>query len=223
MRILVAVNDGKLNQIISRNLKEEGCSVDCCARGEDVLEFCSAAPYDVLVIDAALPGIDGLSTVRRLRQREDHTPVLLLSARNCAEDRVEGLEAGGDYVLGKPFDFRELIAAVRALTRKVAGNRARLLILGDLTLDVVSRTVTRAGRSIELTGKEFALLEYMLRNRGAVLSREQIENSLWNYEYEGGSNIVDVYIGYLRRKIDTGFDRKLIHTVWGRGWVLREE
>ena len=149
--------------------------------------------------------------------------MLLLSARSSPADRVEALEAGGDYVLTKPVDFRELIAVVRALTRKNGGSRSKLLRLADLTLDAVGRTVTRAGRGIELTGKEFALLEYMLRNRGAVLSREMIENNLWNYEYEGGSNVVDVYIGYLRRKIDSGFEKKLIHTVWGRGWVLREE
>ena len=152
-----------------------------------------------------------------------NSPVLFLTARDSVADRVEGLESGGDYYLVKPFDFKELMAVVRVMTRKYTGNRSNVYTMADLTLDAQSRTVTRAGKNIELTGKEFALLEYMLRNRGVVLTREMIENNLWNYDYEGGTNIVDVYVGYLRRKMDTGFDKKLIHTVWGSGWVLREE
>ena len=151
------------------------------------------------------------------------TPVLFLTARDSVADRVEGLESGGDYYLVKPFDFKELMAVVRVMTRKYTGNRSNLYTIADLTLDAQGKTVTRAGKNIELTGKEFALLEYMLRNRGVVLTREMIENNLWNYDYEGGTNIVDVYVGYLRRKMDTGFDKKLIHTVWGSGWVLRED
>ena len=170
-----------------------------------------------------MPRMDGLSVVRRLRERGDATPVLFLTARDSVADRVAGLESGGDYYLVKPFDFKELMAVVRAMTRKYTGNRSNVYTIADLTLDAQGRTVTRAGRSIELTSKEFALLEYMLRNRGVVLTREMIENNLWNYDYEGGTNIVDVYVGYLRRKMDTGFDKKLIHTVWGSGWVLRED
>ena len=136
---------------------------------------------------------------------------------------MEGLESGGDYYLTKPFDFQELIAVVHVMTRKYTGNRSNVYNVGDLTIDTSARTATRAGRSIDLTQKEFALLEYMVRNRGVVLSREMIENNLWNYEYEGGTNVVDVYVGYLRKKMDTGFSKKLIHTVWGTGWVLREE
>ena len=223
MRILLAEDEKNLNRIITEALQDEGYSVDSCLNGMDALEFCSGAVYDVIILDINMPRMDGLTVVRRLRERGDNTPVLFLTARDSVADRVEGLESGGDYYLVKPFDFKELMAVVRVMTRKYTGNRSNVYTLADLTLDAQSRTVTRAGKPIELTGKEFALLEYMLRNRGVVLTREMIENNLWNYDYEGGTNIVDVYVGYLRRKMDTGFDKKLIHTVWGSGWVLREE
>ena len=223
MRILLAEDEKNLNRIITEALQDEGYSVDSCLNGMDALEFCSGAVYDVIILDINMPRMDGLTVVRRLRERGDNTPVLFLTARDSVADRVEGLESGGDYYLVKPFDFKELMAVVRVMTRKYTGNRSNVYTMADLTLDAQSRTVTRAGKNIELTGKEFALLEYMLRNRGVVLTREMIENNLWNYDYEGGTNIVDVYVGYLRRKMDTGFDKKLIHTVWGSGWVLREE
>lgn len=223
MRILVAEDEKNLNRIITEALQDEGYSVDPCFNGVDALEFCAGAAYDVIVLDINMPRMDGLSVVRRLRERGDATPVLFLTARDSVADRVAGLESGGDYYLVKPFDFKELMAVVRAMTRKYTGNRSNVYTIADLTLDAQGKTVTRAGRSIELTSKEFALLEYMLRNRGVVLTREMIENNLWNYDYEGGTNIVDVYVGYLRRKMDTGFDKKLIHTVWGSGWVLRED
>lgn len=223
MRILLAEDEKNLNRIITEALQDEGYSVDSCLNGLDALEFCSGAVYDVIILDINMPRMDGLTVVRRLRERGDITPVLFLTARDSVADRVEGLESGGDYYLVKPFDFKELMAVVRVMTRKYTGNRSNVYTMADLTLDAQSRTVTRAGKNIELTGKEFALLEYMLRNRGVVLTREMIENNLWNYDYEGGTNIVDVYVGYLRRKMDTGFDKKLIHTVWGSGWVLREE
>ena len=223
MRILLAEDEKNLNRIITEALQDEGYSVDSCLNGMDALECCSGAVYDVIILDINMPRMDGLTVVRRLRERGDNTPVLFLTARDSVADRVEGLESGGDYYLVKPFDFKELMAVVRVMTRKYTGNRSNVYTMADLTLDAQSRTVTRAGKTIELTGKEFALLEYMLRNRGVVLTREMIENNLWNYDYEGGTNIVDVYVGYLRRKMDTGFDKKLIHTVWGSGWVLREE
>lgn len=223
MRILLAEDEKNLNRIITEALQDEGYSVDSCFNGQDALEFSSGAVYDVIILDINMPRMDGLTVVRRLRQQGNAAPVLFLTARDSVSDRVEGLESGGDYYLVKPFDFKELMAVVRVMTRKYTGNRSNVYTMADLTLDAQSRTVTRAGKNIELTGKEFALLEYMLRNRGVVLTREMIENNLWNYEYEGGTNIVDVYVGYLRRKMDTGFDKKLIHTVWGSGWVLREE
>lgn len=223
MRVLVVEDEKHLNRIITEAMEDEGYSVDSCFNGADALDYALSAVYDVMILDIMLPKMDGLELVRRLRRGGNHTPVLFLTARDSVADKVEGLESGGDYYLTKPFDFQELIAVVHVMTRKYTGNRSNIYTIADLTLDVSARTVTRAGRSIELTQKEFALLEYMVRNRDVVLSREMIENNLWNYDYEGGTNVVDVYVGYLRKKMDAGFDKKLIHTVWGTGWVLRED
>ena len=222
MRILVVEDEKRLNRIISEALEDEGYSVDSCFNGLDALDYAAGADYDVIILDIMMPKMDGLEVVRRLRARGNSTPVLFLTARDSVADRVTGLESGGDYYLVKPFDFQELMAVVRVMTRKYTGNRSNVYTIADLSLDATAKTVTRAGKNIELTAKEFSLLEYMLRNKGVVLSREMIENNLWNYDYEGGTNVVDVYVGYLRKKMDTGFDRKLIHTVWGTGWVLKE-
>ena len=222
MRILVVEDEKRLNRIISEALEDEGYSVDSCFNGLDALDYAAGADYDVIILDIMMPKMDGLEVVRRLRAGGNSTPVLFLTARDSVADRVTGLESGGDYYLVKPFDFQELMAVVRVMTRKYTGNRSNVYTIADLSLDATAKTVTRAGKNIELTAKEFSLLEYMLRNKGVVLSREMIENNLWNYDYEGGTNVVDVYVGYLRKKMDTGFDRKLIHTVWGAGWVLKE-
>ena len=222
MRILVVEDEKRLNRIISEALEDEGYSVDSCFNGLDALDYAAGADYDVIILDIMMPKMDGLEVVRRLRAGGNGTPVLFLTARDSVADRVTGLESGGDYYLVKPFDFQELMAVVRVMTRKYTGNRSNVYTIADLSLDATAKTVTRAGKNIELTAKEFALLEYMMRNKGVVLSREMIENNLWNYDYEGGTNVVDVYVGYLRKKMDTGFDKKLIHTVWGTGWVLKE-
>ena len=222
MRILVVEDEKRLNRIISEALEDEGYSVDSCFNGQDALEYAAGADYDVIILDIMMPKMDGLEVVRRLRSGGNSTPVLFLTARDSVADRVTGLESGGDYYLVKPFDFQELMAVVRVMTRKYTGNRSNVYTIADLSLDATAKTVTRAGKCIELTAKEFSLLEYMMRNKGVVLSREMIENNLWNYDYEGGTNVVDVYVGYLRKKMDTGFDKKLIHTVWGTGWVLKE-
>ena len=222
MRILVVEDEKHLNRIISEAVEDEGYSVDSCYNGVEALEYLACADYDVIILDIMMPKMNGLELVRRLRDRGDSTPVLFLTARDAVADRVEGLESGGDYYLTKPFDFQELMAVVRVMTRKYTGNRSNVYTIADLSLDSNTKTVTRAGKNIELTAKEFSLLEYMLRNKGVVLSREMIENNLWNYDYEGGTNVVDVYVGYLRKKMDTGFSQKLIHTVWGTGWVLKE-
>ena len=222
MRILVVEVEKHLNRIISEAVEDEGSSVDSCYNGLEALEYLECADYDEIILDIMMPKMNGLELVRRLRDRGDSTPVLFLTARDAVADRVEGLESGGDYYLTKPFDFQELMAVVRVMTRKYTGNRSNVYTIADLSLDSNTKTVTRAGKNIELTAKEFSLLEYMMRNKGVVLSREMIENNLWNYDYEGGTNVVDVYVGYLRKKMDTGFSQKLIHTVWGTGWVLKE-
>ena len=223
MRILVVEDEKRLNRIISEALEDEGYSVDNCFNGLDALDYAAGADYDVIILDIMMPRMDGLEVVRRLRSGGNSTPVLFLTARDSVADRVTGLESGGDYYLVKPFDFQELMAVVRVMTRKYTGNRSNVYTIADLRLDATAKTVTRAGKNIELTAKEFALLEYMMRNKGVVLSREMIENNLWNYDYEGGTNVVDVYISYLRKKLD-GDDRpRLLHTVRGMGWVLKED
>ncbi|MEI3101659.1 MAG: response regulator transcription factor [Oscillospiraceae bacterium] len=223
MRILVVEDEKHLNRIISEAVEDEGYSVDSCYNGVEALEYLECAGYDVIILDVMMPKMDGFELVRRLRSRGDNTPVLFLTARDAVADRVQGLESGGDYYLTKPFDFKELMAVVRVMARKYTGNRSNVYTIADLSLDSNTKTVTRAGKNIELTAKEFSLLEYMMRNKEVVLSREMIENNLWNYDYEGGTNVVDVYVGYLRKKMDTGFSKKLIHTVWGTGWVLKEK
>ena len=223
MRILLAEDQKDLNKIINKRLSVEGYSVDSCFDGEEVSDFTAAASYDCIIMDIMVPQQDGLTVLREMRQRGDSTPVLLLTAKDTVQDKVTGLDLGADDYLVKPFAFEELIARIRVITRKASGNSSNVFHIADLTLDVASHSVTRGGAAISLSAKEFALLEYMMRNKGLVLSREKIENNLWNYDYVGGTNAVDVYIRYLRKKIDDGRDKKLIHTVRGAGYVLKEE
>ena len=223
MRILLAEDQKDLNKIINKRLSVEGYSVDSCFDGEEVSDFTAAASYDYIIMDIMVPQQDGLTVLREMRQRGDSTPVLLLTAKDTVQDKVTGLDLGADDYLVKPFAFEELIARIRVITRKASGNSSNVFHIADLTLDVASHSVTRGGAAISLSAKEFALLEYMMRNKGLVLSREKIENNLWNYDYVGGTNAVDVYIRYLRKKIDDGRDKKLIHTVRGAGYVLKEE
>ncbi len=223
MRILVVEDEKHINRLISEVLCDEGYSVDSCFNGIEALECLYCAHYDVIILDIMMPKMDGIEFVKILRGRMDMTPVLFLTSRDSVADRVTGLDSGGDYYLVKPFDSSELLAVVRVMVRKHTENRTAVFTVADLSLDTVSHTVTRAGKLIELTAKEFALLEYMMLNKNIVLTREMIENNLWNYDYKGGTNIVDVYVGYLRKKMDTGFEKQLIHTVWGMGWIFREE
>ena len=223
MRILVVEDERDLNRILTKTLTAEGCSVDACFDGLEALDYLSGASYDVIVLDRMMPRMDGMELLSRLRAQGDETPVIFLTAKDAVSERVRGLDAGADDYLVKPFSFDELMARIRVVTRKHSGSTTNLFTVGDLTVDTGAHTVRRGEKNINLSTKEFALLEYMIRNKGVVLSRESIENNLWNYDYSGGSNVVDVYISYLRRKIDSGWPQKLIHTVWGVGWVLREE
>ena len=223
MRILVVEDERDLNRIISKRLAAAGYTVDACYNGAEALDYMAAAEYDAAIFDVMMPVLDGFSAVRRLRAQGDDTPVLFLTARDAVGDRVEGLDLGANDYLVKPFAFDELLARIRAMTRRSAGSTTNVFTCGDLMLDTAKHSVQRAGRAIELSAREFAVLEYLIRNKGAVLSRESIENNVWNYDWEGGTNVVDVYVSYLRRKIDADFDKKLIHTVRGVGWVLRDE
>lgn len=222
MRILMAEDQKDLNRIITKRLSAEGYSVDSCFDGEEALSYIEMAEYDGIILDIMMPKRDGLSVLHSLRKKGIGTPVLFLTARDAVEDRVLGLDSGADDYLVKPFAFDELIARIRAMTRKSAGNSSNIFSVADLVMDTTSHTVTRGGREIALSAKEFSLLEYLLRNKGHVLSRTMIENNLWNFDYSGGTNAVDVYIRYLRKKVDDGFEPKLIHTVRGCGYVLKE-
>ena len=223
MRILVVEDERDLNRIIARRLTAAGYSVDACYDGAEALDFLEAAEYDAAVFDVMMPRMDGFTAVRRLRERGDATPVLFLTARDAVADRVAGLDLGANDYLIKPFSFDELLARLRAMTRKSAGSAVSVFTCGDLSLDEAAHRVTRGGEQIELSMREFAVLDCLIRSKGSVLSREAIENSVWSYDWEGGTNVVDVYISYLRRKIDAGREKKLIHTVRGVDWVLREE
>ena len=222
MRILVVEDEKNLNRLIAEGIEDEGYNVDRCFNGQDALDYISSAEYDAIVMDILMPKMNGLDVVRKIRSEGNTTPVIFLTSLSEVNDRVEGLNSGGDYYLVKPFSMDELVAVVRALARKSSGQHTNELTVGDLTLDMTTQTVTRGGRMLSLSPKEYALLEYMMRNRGIVLSREMIENNLWNFDYEGGTNVVDVYVSFLRKKIDTGFDNKLIHTVWGTGWIFKD-
>ena len=223
MRILVVEDERDMNRVIVKTLTKAGYSVDGCFDGEEAQLHLLGAEYDAILLDVMMPKKDGYQLVQELRERGVDTPVLFLTARDSVADRVKGLDLGADDYLVKPFDFEELLARIRAMTRKHVGNRSNCFTLDNLSVDTERRTVQRGGQEILLLPKEFSILEYMIRNKGAVLSREQIENRIWNYEYSGSSNNVDVYISRLRKKIDDGFDKKLLHTVRGVGWVLRVE
>ena len=222
MRILVVEDEQDLNLLLQKVLKKAGYTVDGCYDGEDAQLHLLGAQYVGILLDVMMPKKDGYTLVRELREQGVDTPVLFLTARDSVSDRVKGLDLGADDYLVKPFDFDELLARIRAMTRKHAGQRTNLFTAGDLTLDAAQRRVTRGGEEIALLPKEFSILEYLLRNKEKVLSREQIEDRIWNYEYSGSSNNVDGYMSRLRKKIDEGRDQKLIHTVKGIGWVIRE-
>lgn len=223
MRLLVAEDERNLNRIISKRLQKEGYSVDSCFDGEEALSFLDMGEFDAIIMDIMMPKLSGLEVLRNLRAKKNNTPVLLLTAKDSIEDRVSGLDAGAEDYLVKPFAFEELLARIRVLTRKSSANPLNIFEISDLTLDVSTHTVKRAGNIITLSAKEFDILEYLIRNKGIVLSREKIENHVWNFDYVGGTNVIDVYIRYLRKKIDDPFDKKLIHTIRGTGYVLREE
>lgn len=223
MRILFAEDERDLNDIITKKLTSQGYSVDSVYDGEEAIDILSYTDYDAVILDIMMPKADGFAVLRALRGAGKNTPVLFLTARDSVQDRVAGLDSGANDYLVKPFSVEELLARIRAMTRTAFGVSDSLLSVGDLTMDTAAKVVKRGGKEIPLSAKEYALLEYLMHNVGIVLSREKIENHIWNFDYEGGTNVVDVYIRYLRKKIDEGYDKKLIHTVRGRGYVLREE
>jgi heavy metal response regulator len=224
MRILVVEDDRKVASFIRQGLVEEGHTVETAADGDSALKLLvEGEPYDLIVLDVMLPGRDGFAVLKSARQAGVHAPVIMLTARDSVADKVTGLDLGADDYLAKPFAFEELLARVRALFRRRSERRAPVLRLADLTLDPATRKVERAGRRIELTTREWALLEYFMRNTGRILTRSMLVQHVWGLDFDPESNIVDVYVGYLRRKIDGPQERKLFHTIRGAGYVLKDE
>ncbi len=222
MRILLAEDERDMNKIITKKLTSQGYGVDSCFDGAEALDYIEATDYDVIILDIMMPKKDGFEVLSRIRAEGIETPVIFLTARDAVADRVNGLDMGANDYLVKPFSFEELMARLRVITRAKTGKTTNVLTVADLSVDTSAHIVKRANTVINLSAKEYAILKYMMYNVGVVLSREKIENHIWNYDYEGGTNIVDVYIRYLRKKIDNDYDVKLIHTVRGSGYVIRE-
>ncbi len=220
VRVLIVEDEPRVRSFLRRGLVEAGLAVDAVAEGQAALDLALANPYDAIVLDLMLPGKDGLEVLRELRSRRCATPVLVLTARDAVEDRVRGLDAGADDYLPKPFAFAELLARVRALLRR-GSPQTSVLRVGDLHIDLAARRAERAGRPLELTAKEFALLEYLARHAGEVVTRTMIAQHVWDIDFDTFSNVIDVYIRYLRRKVDDPFETKLIQTRRGVGYVLQ--
>lgn len=224
MKLLIVEDEKHLCATIAKYLKNDGYTVDTCHDGSDALDYINGTEYDAVILDIMLPGLDGISVLKKIRNRKLKTPVLLLTAKNSIEDKVEGLDSGADDYLTKPFSLEELSARIRVMIRRSGVERVNNTItVGPLTLDTEKKTALREGKTFTLTAKEYSILEYLMHNKGIVLSRDKIMHHIWNYDYEGSSNIIDVYIRTLRNKIDADFDQKLIQTVRGMGYVIREE
>jgi two-component system OmpR family response regulator len=220
MRLLIVEDDMRLSGALARGLRGEGYAVDVAASGDEGLRQARIYDYDAVVLDVMLPGLDGVAVCRALRDAGRWSPVLMLTARDGVGDRIRGLDAGADDYLIKPFDFGELVARVRALLRRGAPERPAVMSAGDLEVDPATRSVTRAGRLVSLSAREFAVLEYLVRRAGEVVTRADLLDHVWDQNYEGSTNVVDVYVGYLRRKLEEPFGRPLIRTVRGAGYVL---
>jgi DNA-binding response OmpR family regulator len=222
MRVLVVEDNPDMGPHLERGLREHGFAVDLVTDGNRALDFAATGVYDILILDRMLPGRDGLDVLRQLRAADVRTPAIFLTAKVSVGDRVEGLDSGADDYLVKPFSFAELLARIRVVLRRGPEIQPPSFMVGDLMLDPVARKVERGGERIELSAKQFALLHYLMRHAGQVVSRTMIQEHVWNYEYDGLTNVVDVHINRLRNKVDRGFDRPLIHTLRGVGYVLRE-
>ena len=221
MRILVADDERSLADVITKRLKKEGYAVDTVYDGSSALDYLEATAYDLAILDVMMPGMDGFEALRRYRSGGGDAPVIFLTAKDALSDRIQGLDEGADDYLVKPFSFDELLARIRSVLRRAGGNkRSNILNVDDLVLDLSTGIVKRGERIIELSAKEYALLKYMMSNEGIILSREMLLNHVWDYSYEGQSNMVDVYIRYLRKKIDAESERPLIHTYRGRGYMI---
>ena len=221
MRLLVVEDEKKLNELITKKLKKEYYGVDSCFDGEEAVRYVEGTEYDAIILDIMLPKLDGFEVIKRIRAKKNKVPILLLTARDNIDDKVKGLDYGADDYLVKPFIFEELMARIRVLLRRNSGNADNVVTIANLKVDLDAKTVFRDDLLIKLSGREYSILEYLIRNKGKILSRERIEDHIWNYDYEGGTNVIDVYIRYLRKKIGDSYTPKLIHTIRGLGYVLR--
>lgn len=221
MRILIAEDERELRSIICKRLADEGYAVDSVDNGSDAADYLVSGTYDAAILDIMMPGKDGLEVLKEYREGGGHTPIMLLTARDSVSDRVLGLDSGADDYLVKPFMFPELLARLRVLLRRNGGTASSVISCGDLVMDTSSHAVSRNGKDIMLSAREYSILEYMMHNQGIVLERESFRSHIWSWDYDGESNVIDVYIRYLRKKIDDGHEEKLIHTVRGSGYMLK--
>lgn len=223
MRLLIAEDEKSLNQTLSERLTKAGYSVDSCFDGEDALYYIESAQYDGIILDVMMPKINGFEVLRTIRNKKILTPVLMLTAKDSDEDIIKGLDSGANDYLTKPFSFAVLSARIRAMLRVKENITASVMEIADLSVDTTTRQVKRGDTIVELSSKEYAILEYLMRNRGIIVSKEKIEENIWNYEYEGSSDVIKVYIHHLRKKIDDGFPKKLLHTIKNVGYVIKED
>ena len=224
MKLLIVEDEKRLCETIAKYFKSENYTVDMCFDGLDALDYIDGTEYDAIILDIMLPGLDGISVLKKIRNKKLLTPVLLLTAKSSIEDKVAGLDSGADDYLTKPFSLEELSARIRVMIRRHGVERIdNTITVGPLSLNTDTKVASRDGNDISLTAKEYSILEYLMHNKGVVLSREKIQHHIWNYDYEGSSNIIDVYIRTLRGKVDTPFNQKLIHTVRGMGYVIKDE
>ncbi|MBF0512034.1 MAG: response regulator transcription factor [Candidatus Omnitrophica bacterium] len=222
MRILVIEDEVKIAQFIKRGLKEEGYAIDTAQDGQEGYSLAGSNEYDAIILDLMLPKMDGLTLCKTLRKEGNQTPIIMLTAKDTVKDKVKGLDSGADDYLAKPFAFEELLARLRVMLRKKDGRLQTQLKVDDLTMDLLTHQVTRGGREIELTVKEYALLEYLMRNAGNIVTRTMISEHVWDINFDTFTNVIDVYINYLRNKIDSDYSDKLIHTVRGKGYLLKK-
>jgi len=221
MKILVVEDERDLNRIITKHLKKNNYSVDSCFDGQEALDFISYSEYDLIITDIMMPNVDGYEFIDKLRANKNNTPVIMLTAKDTLKDKIVGLDSGADDYIVKPFEFDELLARIRVLMRRNYGLATNIIQIEEVTLDLAKKQVTKSGEIIDLTGKEYEVLEYLMKNKGSILSRDQILNHVWDYEYEGASNIVDVIIKNIRKKLDRGEGNTIIYTKRGLGYFVK--
>ena len=223
MKILVVEDEKDLNRVITKHLKKNNYSVDSCFDGEEALDYISYGEYDLIITDIMMPKVDGYQFIKQLRNKKNTTPVIMLTAKDSLDDKILGLDSGADDYIVKPFEFDELLARIRVLMRRNYGFATNIIQVDDVVLDISKKLVTRSGKSISLTGKEYEVLEYLFKNKKGIISREQILNHVWDYDYEGASNIIDVIIKNIRKKLDVGSKKPIIHTKRGLGYFVKED